>query len=347
MSGLRVVTMSMWPSAITPEFGVFVRGQVSALRKLGADVHVAKLIEQRSGKLRTPAKYLRLSRHTRELIRDHDPEVLHGHYLLPMGFVTRRLAKQFSIPYVVTAHGSDVAGAERSGRVRARTEDVVRDAAAVIVVSDELAMRLRKLYPGIDPVVSHMGIDTDLFHWNTGPSAQPAQGPLIVAVGSLNENKNHARLIDAVGQLADVRLVIIGEGPARSSLQARIDAGSLGDRIALAGRVPLYELPAWFVRADVCTLISLREGFGLSALEGAACGARPVVSTTAPLARVVAHSGGVVVDPVDAEAITTGLRHALDLGRLSKDASAAITHDQDTVSRARVVLSALSLAATS
>jgi glycosyltransferase involved in cell wall biosynthesis len=258
-----------------------------------------------------------------------------------MGYVTRRLAQQFDLPYVMTAHGSDVTGAEQSEKIRKRTESVVRDAAAVIAVSDELAMRLRKLYPGIDPVVSHMGIDTDLFMWASGDKLPNDRGPLIVGVGSLTANKNHKRLIEAVNGLENVRLVIIGEGPERDALQSLIEANDLGKRIALAGRVPLYELPAWFLRANACTLVSVREGFGLSALEGSACGARPVVSTTAPLARVVAHSGGVIVDPTSVDAISAGITEALALGRLSQAESDAIVQGQDIYTRAQVVLDTL------
>jgi glycosyltransferase involved in cell wall biosynthesis len=190
-----------------------------------------------------------------------------------------------------------------------------------------------------------MGIDTDLFMWASGDTSSDDRGPLIVAVGSLTANKNHQRLIEAINGLEHVRLVIIGEGPERDALQSLIEANDLGKRVALAGRVPLYELPAWFLRANACTLVSVREGFGLSALEGSACGARPVVSTTAPLARVVAHAGGVIVDPTSVDAIAAGLTQALALGRLSQSESEAIIHGQDVYTRAQVVLDTLNAVA--
>ena len=64
----------------------------------------------------------------------------------------------------------------------------------------------------------------------------PSDRPLIVSVGRLVEQKDHALLIRAIAELPGVALAIIGEGPdARmlDDLRARL---RVGDRVGLAGR---------------------------------------------------------------------------------------------------------------
>src|SRR4051794_10845437 len=121
----------MWPSEQSPERGAFVERQVAALRELGCDVDVAALTDVRTGKLWAALKYWRLARDAKRAIKAHRPDVIHGHYLVPTGSVVRRVAHAAGIPYVVTAHGTDVHNAHTNARMRAATEFVVRDAARV------------------------------------------------------------------------------------------------------------------------------------------------------------------------------------------------------------------------
>src|SRR5690606_35395901 len=44
------------------------------------------------------------------LISRHAPDLIHAHFVLPSGIVARALARKFGIPYVLTAHGSDIPG---------------------------------------------------------------------------------------------------------------------------------------------------------------------------------------------------------------------------------------------
>ena len=45
-----------------------------------------------------------------QLIRAIKPDVIHAHFILPSGPVARALSERFDVPYVLTAHGSDVPG---------------------------------------------------------------------------------------------------------------------------------------------------------------------------------------------------------------------------------------------
>lgn len=103
---------------------------------------------------------------------------------------------------------------------------------------------------------------------------------LVVAVGRLSPEKDHLTLIEAMAKLpASVRLAIVGEGPMRPALEARIAELHLGGRVHLTGFTP--DPFAWHMRASLSVTSSRFEGLGNAIIEALACGT-PVVSTDCP-----------------------------------------------------------------
>lgn len=105
---------------------------------------------------------------------------------------------------------------------------------------------------------------------------------VVLAVGRLHRQKGFDVLIEAFEHLevaGEVRLVILGEGPARKELEALIDARCLRDRVALPG---FHNNPyACMSRSDLFVLSSRWEGFPNVLAEAVALGV-PVVSTDCP-----------------------------------------------------------------
>lgn len=104
----------------------------------------------------------------------------------------------------------------------------------------------------------------------------PIHSDDVVAAGRLVENKNFAMLIEAWARAGlPGRLLILGEGPLRATLEADIARRGLADRILLPGFVP--NPFAVFARAGVYALPSNAEGFPNGLVEAMACGL-PVVA---------------------------------------------------------------------
>lgn len=104
----------------------------------------------------------------------------------------------------------------------------------------------------------------------------------ILSVGRLAPQKDHKNLIEAFSFFVkshNAILVILGEGPLRSELEALIKKLKLEDNIFLHGFV-LDPYP-WFRSADLFVLSSRWEGFGNVLVEALECGV-PVVSTDCP-----------------------------------------------------------------
>jgi glycosyltransferase involved in cell wall biosynthesis len=110
----------------------------------------------------------------------------------------------------------------------------------------------------------------------------PEGAPVVGNVAALTGHKDHATLIEAAGLVLrarpETRFVIVGEGPLRRELEARVREGGLAGRVAFAGFRDDVDrlLPAF----DVFCLSSQLEGLGTSVLDAMAFG-RPVVATAA------------------------------------------------------------------
>ena len=142
-----LVVTNAYPSPERPAYGIYVARQVAALERAGHEVVLASASEQGGG-WRTMLKYARLDRRATAAARRSRPDVVWGHYLVPTGAIARRAAKAVGVPYALTAHGTDVANAERSPRIRAATANAVAGACAVFAVSDARADHVQALAEG-------------------------------------------------------------------------------------------------------------------------------------------------------------------------------------------------------
>ena len=146
-------------------------------------------------------------------------------------------------------------------------------------VIDEVGA-LEKLRHSLTAAAEFLDEDSGLVavpDWVTELDRHP--GPWFVTVGRLSPEKNHARLIEAFGLVhdarPDTRLLVVGDGPLRVELQARIEARGLTDAVILTGSLsnPFPALAA----ADCFVLSSDYEGQPMVLLEAAVVGL-PIVS---------------------------------------------------------------------
>jgi glycosyltransferase involved in cell wall biosynthesis len=152
----------------------------------------------------------------------------------------------------------------------------------VIAISHLTARRLREWYNRPVQAVVPVGIDIPTFG-SVLPA--PVQTDLIF-IGRLIREKNPDLLVHAVKILRvrfpGIQAAIIGEGPEWEKIGAMIEENGLGTCISLH---PFFsdhrDLVAHLKASKVFVLPSVREGFGITALEALACGL-PVVTVDHP-----------------------------------------------------------------
>lgn len=152
-------------------------------------------------------------------------------------------------------------------------------------------------------------------HSRPGSAEVAIARPAIVTVAGLVPRKGVHVLLDAFETVAaahaGVNLYFVGEGPERAALEARRRESRFAERIHLAGFQPE---PASYLRAaDVFVLASLREPFGLAALEARGAGCAVVVSGVDGLPETVDQGeAGIIVPPGDADTLAGALASLLD-----------------------------------
>ncbi len=146
-----------------------------------------------------------------------------------------------------------------------------------------------------------------------------ADGPVVVSVGRLVPHKDHPTLLRAFaktrGEIPGAQLVVLGDGPARRSIERQVSELGLDDAVHLLG---FLDNPyAWMARSQVLAMSSRYEGLPTVIIEALACGAR-VVATDCPSgsAEILEHGRwGWLVDIGDVDGFATALTAALRAGR--------------------------------
>jgi len=145
-------------------------------------------------------------------------------------------------------------------------------------------------------------------------SARPlSDPPRVLSVGRLDAEKNPLLLADVAARLGDrARLVICGDGPLRSALEARLTELGASEYAELRGYVPVDgELPELYRTSDVLLHVSWTEGFPQVLVEAFAAGL-PVVATAVGGVPEVAGDAALLVEPGDADAAAAAVTRLLD-----------------------------------
>jgi glycosyltransferase-like protein len=206
------------------------------------------------------------------------------------------------------------------------------DADAVFCVSETWTRRMLTDYGTEASTVSN-GVDVERFrprHAGNDTTALVKFGiggaPVVLAVGGIEARKNTLQLLDAFALLRrthpGVQLVIAGGASlldhdaytrrfvARAT-ELNLAIGR-GEAIVVTGALHDDEIPALMRRADVVSMVSLCEGFGLVVLEALAVGTPVVVSRIEPFTEYLNDRVCCWAQPDDAGSIAQALQRALD-----------------------------------
>jgi glycosyltransferase involved in cell wall biosynthesis len=151
----------------------------------------------------------------------------------------------------------------------------------------------------------------------------PVEAPIAATIGALSGEKRVSAAVDAVSGLAGVHLLVVGDGPERTALEARAAAAAPG-RVHFVGVLPGPDEA--LAAADVVVLSSRTEGMPGVLIE-AGLAARPCVATAVGGVGAVVDDGvtGVLVPPGDDRALADALGALLAAGptRLAEMGAAA------------------------
>jgi glycosyltransferase involved in cell wall biosynthesis len=242
-------------------------------------------------------------------------EVAHSHVSIvsPAAIGGAAEAERRGIPSVVTFHSvvPRTAWLAHAMRVSLRTAEWQ---ARFSAVSRRVAREIEPAAGGRTVSILPNGIDAafwrrDATSCEIDVAATNAKSTLAVfSVMRLNAKKRPlalvrimSRLIDRLGAATLVKLRIAGDGPQRHALQRAIDRAGLADSIQLLGRCAHEHIRTELRRADVFLLPTIRESFGLAALEARCAGVPVVAMAQSGVAEVIEHGREGLLGSTDAE----------------------------------------------
>jgi glycosyltransferase involved in cell wall biosynthesis len=227
-------------------------------------------------------------------------------------------------PFVFTLHDLNHLCVQDNSNAlkRAYYKYIIRPAchrAAFVLTVSEYSKRQIAAWAGVkEAKIINVSNGVGLPFTATGPKYEPGY-PYLLYVGSRKPHKNLPRLLEAYalsGIRRDVRLVLSGNLDQQMSGQI--------ERLGLSGSVVFIDLEADRNLSDVYrgalafVFPSLYEGFGLPPLEAMACGVPVLTSNVCSLPEVVGDAG-VLVDPLDVEAIAGGILRLVQDSNLRAD----------------------------
>jgi glycosyltransferase involved in cell wall biosynthesis len=243
-------------------------------------------------------------------------EHLHVHFATRSAQHAMRIARLLGITYSVTVHAFDVFATPANVRVK-----LERSAFSTSVCEYTLG----ELRPLVGPEhrerleLVTMGIDVDGFRRGT---PYPG-GRTVLAIGRLVEKKGLGVLVEAAALLRDRgavdRVMVVGEGPLRPQLEARIAALGLEGTVELLGARDPAEVRELIEAADVLAVPSVVAGDGdrdsmpVAVFEALAMELPVVASDLAGLPEHVRPEWGSLVPPGDAGALADALGELLAL----------------------------------
>ena len=248
------------------------------------------------------------------------PDVIHAQHIWLLAW----LARNTGIPYVTTAHGTDLMGFQKSARFRQYAHEAAAGSARIITISNDNDELVRQLFPDCANKTVYMqnGYDPERFYPEAVTQEQvltwfgirPLKR-LVLFTGKLTYFKGVDVLLDATRLYegehpGEIVTLVAGDGELSYQLKKQAEDNIL-KHVNFLGYLDISQLRGLYSAADVSVVPSRREPFGLVAVEALACGSPVVATNQGGLPDIVNDEVGSLVDVDDALGLSAAIQREL------------------------------------
>ncbi|MEC4813846.1 MAG: glycosyltransferase [Scytonema sp. PMC 1069.18] len=210
----------------------------------------------------------------------------------------------------------------------------------LVVFSETVAAFVRSRKPNQSISVIPNGVDLDKFTPDGTRVDFGLPKPVVLCVASLSRN-SHKRIelaMHALAHLPQVSFLLCGDGVDRDYFQALGDELIGSERFAIR-TFPHAQMPEIYRSADVFTLPSIDEPFGLAYVEAMASGL-PVVATDDEMRRYIVGDAGILCDVTHPESYAAAIAEAMRTkwGMRSRQNALRFSWEQVALSYKNVIL---------
>jgi len=259
-------------------------------------------------------------------------DIIHTHHPVLLGQTAARKAAELDLPLIFTFHTQyweythyvpfpqEVVQEFLKNAVHRWLKDFMQKCQHIIIPSESIREILVRDY-GLEERYTVIPTGTDLepyrcAEWKALRKEKGWQAEtVLISVGRLAPEKNWDTLLRAFArvhaQRPELRLVLIGDGPARETLEALAAELGVAEHVTFTGALPFDEVPCYLKAADVFAFASVTETQGLVTIEAMAAGL-PIIAVDGSGTRDIVENGkqGFLVEN-DAEALAKGIEKLL------------------------------------
>ncbi|WP_018922278.1 N-acetyl-alpha-D-glucosaminyl L-malate synthase BshA [Salsuginibacillus kocurii] len=246
-----------------------------------------------------PPYDLTLASKMAEVVRSENLDILHVHYAVPHA-VCAKLAKDMTggnVQVVTTLHGTDITVLGSDPTLKEVIRYGIEASDTVTAVSNSLAGQTNDLFHTTKHIETiYNFIDERVYDSEMKENLREEFGitgdeRVIVHMSNFRPVKRTEDVFKAFEQVArhvPARLLLIGDGPERSSLMKQVKAANMEQEVLFLGNQK--RVAELLQMADVMLLLSEKESFGLAALEAMAAGVPVIGTDIGGIPEVIGHN---------------------------------------------------------
>lgn len=225
-------------------------------------------------------------------------DLIHAHYAIPhatSAYIAKQILNDEHLRIITTLHGTDITLIGLEPSFLSVMKFSIEKSDGVTAVSRFLKEKTITNY-GINKEIEVIPnfVDTELFKKMADTNVRKVIAPngekILIHISNFRLVKRVTdviRIFNLVVKKIPSKLVLVGDGPERSSCENLCRELQLGDSVKFLGKQA--ELVELLSAADLFLMPSQSESFGLSALEAMACEVPVISSSVGGLPELVVH----------------------------------------------------------
>ncbi|MGB0936507.1 MAG: glycosyltransferase family 4 protein [Colwellia sp.] len=223
-----------------------------------------------------------------EVIKKYDIDIVHTHFMYPMGLCAANICKTFDIPIVSSLRGAEVCNLPHYSYgalqdVFFRKASLIGARASQVITTPNIGMRAKaaKLFKVSKSKMKYLpnGVDNSILSYELNPSKGGDLPIKLLSIGRLIPLKNHLSVLEAIKGFDSsfIELTLVGEGPLYNELVNYTKENCLSN-VTFIEEMPKEKLFQTIAQTDFLIHPSLSEGLPNVVLEALALGKPCLVS---------------------------------------------------------------------